>query len=572
MPGDDDESDSGDDDPMPGDDDESDSGDDDPKPGDAGGDDADDNESEDPAGDDSDGAPDNTDDPVGSDDEPSNEQDPESESNIDICTTYCTLVTTHCVKEYAVDFGDQDCMSTCKTYNLDPEANPTASDSLNCRLYHAAAAAKDPAKHCPNVAPGNGELCNGQDPFVDKKVCGDQPNEWPGDIHFSSATMMEGFCQTYDSVCGNITMDKVKSTGSLHCLRWVGGMLQVAHQYPSNKASDFTLILPELHFVGSLFVGRGTTVVQLPKLALVGSPIDQEQNDYGLYIQADSLTELHMPALVSVMSSMHFSETGSWSSKYGLNATKKTSFVFPLLRNTRNLMFKKLWGVDSVEMPKLKTVSGVFFIEQTQKLKTFSAPMLESIKAQVRVINNTSLTALELPSLKHTADFTIVGNAKLVSISMDAFATFQSDYKYWKKSVQIANNSSLESISFEQLKSAGHLTLKNLPALTELYAPSLYELAKDGVTIENVGQLTNLNGLSGLKTVTGSVDIRNNCHLNDVSALSSIEILNGALQIVDNVSLTDAQGLSVKDAIGFENISGGVLIYGNDGTGVCSSE
>jgi hypothetical protein len=67
------------------------------------------------------------------------------------CEGFCTLATTACPGVYPSVPG---CMTTCAGFATMPPytAAVQMGNSLSCRLYHATAAADDPATHCGHIA------------------------------------------------------------------------------------------------------------------------------------------------------------------------------------------------------------------------------------------------------------------------------------------------------------------------------------------------------------------------------------------------------------------------------------
>ncbi len=93
------------------------------------------------------------------------------------CVNYCSLITANCGPssqngdntEYLT--GDSGiCSTMCNEFESTPELTtaahePATIDTLNCRVWHANAAASDPHTHCPHAGPLGGTLC-GPDPCI----------------------------------------------------------------------------------------------------------------------------------------------------------------------------------------------------------------------------------------------------------------------------------------------------------------------------------------------------------------------------------------------------------------------
>jgi hypothetical protein len=72
------------------------------------------------------------------------------------CDTYCATIADNC-KDANLQYADPSfCATSCAAF---PEgtAADVSGDTLGCRAYHAAAAAGDPATHCPHAGPGGGD-------------------------------------------------------------------------------------------------------------------------------------------------------------------------------------------------------------------------------------------------------------------------------------------------------------------------------------------------------------------------------------------------------------------------------
>ena len=76
------------------------------------------------------------------------------------CTTYCTRMMTNCTGANAM-YGSMDfCMDTCD-HMVEGMLSDMGGNTLGCRIYHAGAAAGDPATHCIHAGPGGDGACGG---------------------------------------------------------------------------------------------------------------------------------------------------------------------------------------------------------------------------------------------------------------------------------------------------------------------------------------------------------------------------------------------------------------------------
>ncbi len=83
------------------------------------------------------------------------------------CADYCAKITRNCTSGGDGGGGHAQyaslaaCTSYCTT-NAGWPAGATGAmsgNSIACRLYHAGAAAADPATHCPHAGPSGGNIC-----------------------------------------------------------------------------------------------------------------------------------------------------------------------------------------------------------------------------------------------------------------------------------------------------------------------------------------------------------------------------------------------------------------------------
>jgi hypothetical protein len=90
------------------------------------------------------------------------------------CATYCSTITANCTAANNQYDNMADCLGSCSHYPMGTLAD-MAGNTLGCRLYHANAAAGDPATHCIHAGPWGGD-----------GVCG---------------TACEGFCSLAEGEC-----------------------------------------------------------------------------------------------------------------------------------------------------------------------------------------------------------------------------------------------------------------------------------------------------------------------------------------------------------------------------------
>jgi hypothetical protein len=79
-----------------------------------------------------------------------------STSMTESCNDYCSAVMTNCKGAEAQYSGMDQCKNSCAAFPAG-KAGDQAGDSVQCRAYHANAAAMDAATHCPHAGPGGGD-------------------------------------------------------------------------------------------------------------------------------------------------------------------------------------------------------------------------------------------------------------------------------------------------------------------------------------------------------------------------------------------------------------------------------
>jgi len=129
------------------------------------------------------------------------------------CTEYCTLATTNCTGDDAIDFGTDGCEAACATMT-EGEAGATSGDSVQCRIYHLGVAGDDPAGHCAhgNVAGGDdvvGFPCQDSEPEpTPSDKCDAPPTEFGPAFRIHSlqlgANGMSGEGLDIDGMCVDI--------------------------------------------------------------------------------------------------------------------------------------------------------------------------------------------------------------------------------------------------------------------------------------------------------------------------------------------------------------------------------
>jgi hypothetical protein len=93
------------------------------------------------------------------------------------CDHYCNLVMANCTDVNAEYISRDVCMAMCPKFDRGSPGDQSG-DSRACRIYHATAAADDPATHCRHAGPLGYPACqpNPCQPFclLDLALCGQQ--------------------------------------------------------------------------------------------------------------------------------------------------------------------------------------------------------------------------------------------------------------------------------------------------------------------------------------------------------------------------------------------------------------
>ena len=75
------------------------------------------------------------------------------------CADYCSSFLSACAADASNTYADQaDCETKCEGFTCGT-AEDTSGDTLGCRIYHAGAAASDPATHCGHAAESPTDAC-----------------------------------------------------------------------------------------------------------------------------------------------------------------------------------------------------------------------------------------------------------------------------------------------------------------------------------------------------------------------------------------------------------------------------
>ncbi len=148
-----------------------------------------------------------------------------SSSSSALCMQYCTTIMTNCTGSDAVDGGTMkphqqystmtNCLNSCKAMPVG-NTGDKAGNTLNCRVYHAMAAAMDPDTHCPHAGPGGdgvcGATCDGYCQIAMMYCVGD------AGVYASAADCQTTCAKFRDDAGYNVTDTSLQATGQVACL------------------------------------------------------------------------------------------------------------------------------------------------------------------------------------------------------------------------------------------------------------------------------------------------------------------------------------------------------------------
>ncbi len=376
---------------------------------------------------------------------------------------------------------------------------------------------------------GTDSDCDGDDD------CGYGP-PFQGWLAIDSVQDMRGFCRNFRSTTGDVTIEDVTDAddlSDLSCLCAVGEDLLIRGNnitslaglegltgvmpgyvdiYDNPNLEDFTALSGITGVTGELFVSGQNTGIGPTTL----SGLRSIRNAGALIIGGWPLESLSgLDALESIDTVAEFSD----------------------------LNIPDLSGLDALTTAGARYEDGSHDVMHLTRTNIGSVGGLTSLTALPGglVINEPNLTSLvDLPVLN---DF-----GGLIISDSDAFNS-------------LAGIEWVTELGFLGLQDLPLLTtLRGLDGLTQVTSPRTDDY--DGVEVDNVA-ITNLDGLESLRVVGGDVYLRDNPNLVDLSALHSVESIDGALVIQGNAILTSEEAWALVDAIGEENIAGGVYIEDN---------
>jgi len=245
------------------------------------------------------------------------------------------------------------------------------------------------------------------DPAVDATVRwtttgGLDPDAFQGDIAFSDATTMQGFCAGgFVSIDGDVVIDTATTsdTSGLACLERIRGSLTV------RNSTLVTLSLPALSRVeGVVSVADNPFLetVELPALRTTGSTIDILTNWV--------LSDLDLSGLEQPGGTLAIVQSGI-----------DTSVNLDGLRSVDGDLRFYWSGVRTIDLPELVNVTGAFNISSNNDLGSVQAAKLEEVGTLM--FGFTELDTVDLPALESVVDRLEITATSATDVSMPALLT-----------------------------------------------------------------------------------------------------------------------------------------------------
>ena len=292
-----------------------------------------------------------------------------------------------------------------------------------------------------------------------------------GDLAFVSDAEMQWFCESYDTVAGDVRISGIGVTtlAALDCLVRVDGLLEIS------SSDILDLEFPALEEVGGdlhIFDNYPLGGVELLALRGVGGSVQIDGHPW--------LDELRMPALESVTGDLFLRESASLA-QLSLPALEDVSgslwlryldALVDLELNSLTTVGSDLWvsgnlALAELAMPALLFVGANPALQQVTLavitdaggLRITSNPILDdlqmpqlrdmvSLPGWLRVSSCAGLAVLSLPALERVGDFLMLaGNAQLSQLQLEELEFVGGDF-------YITDNPSLPAAAAEALRSA----------------------------------------------------------------------------------------------------------------------
>jgi hypothetical protein len=251
-----------------------------------------------------------------------------------------------------------------------------------------------------------GDDDTGDDDTGDDDTNGDDDTGGPldgavylGDLSFSSDAEMLSFCDSWDTVAGNVMVagSSVTSLSSLDCLVRVAGLFEVT------GTEILDLELPALQEVGGdlvIYDNYPLGGIELLALRGVGGHLLVEEHPW--------LDELRLPDLQTV--------TGDLKLRY---AGSLQQLSLPSLEGVGgSLWLRYLDALEGLNLGSLATVASDLWVGGNPLLAQLSLPELTVVDAEVMVSANPLLQQMALPRLTEAGGIRITSNPALDDLQL----------------------------------------------------------------------------------------------------------------------------------------------------------
>ena len=293
---------------------------------------------------------------------------------------------------------------------------------------------------------------------------------------------------------------------------------------PGSVVTD-TIELPCLRVItGALFKpGCNST----PLLTKMSFPRLESAGSIEIWA-TQALDELHLPALVSV---------GKFRVEYNFLLTTLTLTSLEEITGSLTIIDGAL---ETLSIPKLKSISGSFTVQDNFQLSNLMLPLLEETGGSLSLIAG-MFESLFMPNLKSVGNsFTVSGNPHLHTLSIPDLANASG--LYLKELPELA------ALTFPSIETLGTLEVSNLHALKSFSIPTLHEL--DWLKVLHNSTLESFH-LPEIDALEGGLQIHFNNLLPTVQMpqLTTVGKLsvqsNESLEVVHMANLTSADDVEV---------------------------
>ena len=138
-------------------------------------------------------------------------------------------------------------------------------------------------------------------------------------------------------------------------------------------------------------------------------------------------------------------------------------FYDEVVKSLKGYALRGLKGVQSINLPYVTTI-GTHAIMGCPDLVSVSLPLCTTMPASGAMRENTKLENVDLPLLKSTGEYALLGCTKLRTVSLPSLTSCSTGLLF--------GCSILESVSLPKLATIGNNTFYSCPSLTQIDLPS----------------------------------------------------------------------------------------------------